>query len=179
MLGRFLLSTDRNNFTSTNLPLALLTVVVDGRNTGSKNPREREIVLAVWDGLEDEEKIMLMTNKSKNEIIADDYHQAAVFDLQKLTRSIQALEKLNEGTGKSKFAKLAKNIYIIKCLVRKLYAPKVKTADGDYEPFQIESLEDNFLDVLNQLDFPPVNLDRLDIKLRLYSTSATTVSISF
>ena len=39
MLGRFYLSTDRSDYTERDVPVAVLTVMVDGRNTGSDDPK--------------------------------------------------------------------------------------------------------------------------------------------
>ena len=50
MIGRFYLSSDRKHYTERDIPLAVLTVMVDGRNTGSKNPKAGFILLKYKSG---------------------------------------------------------------------------------------------------------------------------------
>ena len=102
MLGRFYLAKDRDNYTMENLPLAVLTVMVDGRNVGSDDPKETEVAIAVVDGLEDEEKVMLMKNKRRDQVDQNDWQTAKKFNLQKLTRLVNAFESLLRGSGKGK-----------------------------------------------------------------------------
>ena len=48
--------------------------------------------------------------------------------------------------------------------------------NDDWIPIHAASLDDNFLDVLQQLDYPPLDDDRLNLKIRFFSKSAALVS---
>ena len=103
MLGRFFLSTDRQHYSEDNLPLAILTLMVNGKNTGSDDPTEVEIPIAIWDGLEEEDKVCLLGGKKRSEISADDYNLIKTFDLNKLKRVEEALKGILVGTGRGNF----------------------------------------------------------------------------
>ena len=53
--------------------------------------------------------------------------------------------------------------------------PKRKNADDEWMSIHPTSLEEPFLDVLQKLDFPPLDDDRLNIKIRFFAKSATEV----
>ena len=55
--------------------------------------------------------------------------------------------------------------------------PKRKDVNDDWLQIHADSLDDNFLDVLQQLDFPPLDDDRLNLKLRFFSKSAALVRL--
>ena len=93
-----------------NLPLAVLTLMVNGKNTGSDDPTETEVPIAIWDGLEEEDKICLMGGKKRSEISADDYNLIKNFDLNKLKRVENALETLIIGTGRGKIINKVKTV---------------------------------------------------------------------
>ena len=57
--------------------------------------------------------------------------------------------------------------------------PRRKNANDEMIPIHAKSLDDNFLEVLQQLDYPPMDDDRLNIKLRLFSKSAAKVNNLF
>lgn len=53
--------------------------------------------------------------------------------------------------------------------------PRRKNANDEMIPIHAKSLDDTFMDVLQQLDFPPLDDDRLNIKMRLFSKQAAKV----
>ena len=53
--------------------------------------------------------------------------------------------------------------------------PRIKNADDEMIPVHAKSLDDSFLDVLQLLDYPPAEDDRLNIKLRLFSKQAAWI----
>ena len=112
MLGRFYLATDRSHYSMENLPLAVLTLMVNGKNTGSNDPTEVEIPIAIWDGLNEEDKICLIGRKKRSEIVASDYNLIKTFDFHKLNRVEKAFSKMLEGSGRSKFLFCFKKIKI-------------------------------------------------------------------
>ena len=85
-----------------NLPMAVLTMMVNGKNTGSNDPAEVEIPFALWDGLEEEDKVCLMGKKKRDEIKNDDYKLIKIFDFHKLDRIEKAFKKMLQGSGRGK-----------------------------------------------------------------------------
>ena len=57
--------------------------------------------------------------------------------------------------------------------------PKRKNIDDEWITIQPRSMDDIFLNVLQELEYPPVEGDRLNIKLRFFSKSTTEVSSGF
>ena len=54
----------------------------------------------------------------------------------------------------------------------------VKNADDEFVDLKIKSLDQKFLEALKKLDFPPVEHDRVYIKIRLFTRKAAAVSKS-
>ena len=98
-IGRFFLAQDRDSYSLENLPLAVLTVKVDGRNVTDNDPMEKEVAIAVWDGLDEEDKIAILTGKNRNDIIGEDYELVAKFNLDKLQKACETLNKWCQVTG--------------------------------------------------------------------------------
>ena len=65
------------------------------------------------------------------------------------------------------------------CIGHPFLIPRRKNADDEMIPIHAKSLDDNFLEVLQQLDYPPLDDDRLNIKLRLFSKSTAKVNSLF
>ena len=101
MLSRWLLSSDRQEFSMENFPVAVLTLVVNGMNVGFDNPMEQEVAIAIWDGLEDEEKVMLMNGKKRHQITEQDYDEVEKFNLFKLNRIVNSFHTLLKDSGES------------------------------------------------------------------------------
>ena len=53
--------------------------------------------------------------------------------------------------------------------------PVVKTPDDEEIPIKLLSLEEKLLDHLNKLDFPPLEGDRISLKMRIFADTATKV----
>ena len=53
--------------------------------------------------------------------------------------------------------------------------PKRKNADDEWIPITASAMDENFLDLLHQLDFPPSDEDRLNLRLRFFSKEAAKV----
>ena len=103
MLTRWWLASDRSDFSDEDIPVAVLTVMVNGLNLGFNDPGEVEVAVAIWDGLDEEEKIMLLNNKKRHEIVADDYEAVEKFNLFKLNRMVNAFSQLYRGTVESEY----------------------------------------------------------------------------
>ena len=101
-LARWFLAADKSEFTEEDIPVAVLTIMVNGMNLGFDDPGECEVAIAIWDGLDDEEKIMLLHNKKRHEIIGDDYSAVKKFNLFKLNRMVNSFSNLYRDSGESK-----------------------------------------------------------------------------
>ena len=102
MITRWRLASDRSDFTDQDLPVAVLTVMVNGLNLGFNDPGECEVAIAIWDGLDEEDKIMLLNNKKRHEIVEEDYEAVKKFNLFKLNRMVNAFSTLFRDSGESK-----------------------------------------------------------------------------
>ena len=102
LLSRWLLATDKRQFSEENFPVAVLTIVVNGLNVGFDNPMEQEVAIALWDGLDEEEKIILLDEKQRHQIQEEDYASVEIFNLFKLNRIVNSFSKLLENSGESK-----------------------------------------------------------------------------
>ena len=51
---------------------------------------------------------------------------------------------------------------------------KIKNADDELRPFCLDQLDVPFLEVLKKLDIPPLEKDRIDMKIRLFSLKTAT-----
>ena len=159
MLGRFYLSTDRQHYSMDNLPLAVMTLMVNGKNTGSDDPSEVEVPIAIWDGLEEEDKICLLGRKKRAEIKADDYKLVKIFDSHKIKRIEKAFGIMLQGSGRS--LPFRKAIY--------------KDVNGFTHPYHAGSVENVLIEAIKKLEFPPLEGDRLYIKMRLISPKLAKV----
>ena len=101
MLTRWWLASDRSDFSDEDIPVAVLTIMVNGLNLGFNDPGEVEVAVAIWDGLDEEEKIMLLNNKKRHEIVEDDYEAVEKFNLFKLNRMVNAFSQLYRGSVES------------------------------------------------------------------------------
>ena len=99
MLTRWWLASDRNSIMDEDIPVAVLTIVVNGLNVGFDNPMECEVAIAVWDGLDEEEKIMLLNNKKRHEIVESDYEAVKKFNLFKLNKIVNSFSTLLRNSG--------------------------------------------------------------------------------
>ena len=102
-LARWFIATDKIDFSADDMPVAVLTIMVNGMNLGFDDPGECEVAIAIWDGLDDEEKIMLLHDKKRHEIIGDDYAAVKKFNLFKLNRMVNSFSELFRSSGESKF----------------------------------------------------------------------------
>ena len=108
MLARWWLASDRDSIMDEDITMAALTIVVNGLNVGFDNPMECEVALAVWDGLDDEEKIMLLNNKERHEIIENDYEAVKKFNLFKLNKTVNSFSTLLRNSGTRECLKICK-----------------------------------------------------------------------
>ena len=67
------------------------------------------------------------------------------------------------------------NNYIIIITGHPFLISKRKNADDEMIPILASSLDDCFMDVLQELDYPPQEDDRLNVKLRLFSKQVAKV----
>ena len=102
MLTRWWLAIDRDTIMDEDIPVAVLTIVVNGLNVGFDNPMECEVAIAIWDGLDEEEKIMLLNDKKRHEIIESDYESVKRFNLIKLNKIANSFSALLKDSGMSK-----------------------------------------------------------------------------
>ena len=100
-LARWLLAVDRKEISEENYPVAVLTIMVNGMNVGFDNPMEQEVAIAIWDGLDEEEKICLLNGKQRHEILEEDYHDVEKFNLFKLNRIVNSFSELLRNSGES------------------------------------------------------------------------------
>ena len=110
-LARWWLASDRQEFMKENPPVAVLTIMVNGMNVGFDNPMECEVAIAIWDGLDEEEKIMLMNEKERHQIVENDYKAVEKFNLFKLNKMVNSFSTLLRNSGESKLYFIRKNIY--------------------------------------------------------------------
>ena len=52
----------------------------------------------------------------------------------------------------------------------------VKTPDDDLVDFKIKSMDTKFLDAIKKLEYPPIENDRMYMKIRLFSYKSAAVS---
>ena len=103
-----------------------------------------------------EEKILRDENDSEDEIAA----AVLEFNQWKLDRVLMSFDELLEGTDK---------VWPFQKAVH-------KTADDEFVDLRIKSMDQKFLDVVKKLDFPPLEDDRVYMKMRLFTRKSAAVS---
>ena len=106
------------------------------------------------------EKHRLVAGGDEND--NEDEIAAAVleFNQWKLDRVLMSFDELLEGTDK---------VWPFQKAVH-------KTADDEFVDLRIKSMDQKFLDVVKKLDFPPLEDDRVYMKMRLFTRKSAAVS---